>query len=48
LFDAIVLDGVRSDKGMVSFAQALTREDTIALRAYLTAQANELKATRAN
>jgi quinohemoprotein ethanol dehydrogenase len=47
LFDAIVLDGVRSAKGMVSFAQALTREDTVALRAYLTGQANELKAANA-
>ena len=48
LFDAIVLEGVRSDKGMVSFARALTPEDTVALRAYLTAQANEFKAARAN
>jgi mono/diheme cytochrome c family protein len=48
LFDSIVLQGVRSDKGMVSFAQALTQEHTAALRAYLTAQANELKAARAN
>jgi PQQ-dependent dehydrogenase, methanol/ethanol family len=47
LFDQIVLQGVRSDKGMVSFAQALQPEDTFALRAYMTVRANELKAAQA-
>lgn len=44
LFDAIVLDGVRSGQGMVSFAEALNSEDTQALRAYMTVRTNELKA----
>jgi hypothetical protein len=34
---------VRSEKGMASFANALKPEDTVALRAYLTQRANELK-----
>src|SRR5690606_38169076 len=47
LFDAIVLQGVRSAQGMVSFEQALNAEDTVALRAYMTVRANELKAAQA-
>jgi quinohemoprotein ethanol dehydrogenase len=42
-FDDVVLKGVRSEKGMASFANALKPEDTVALRAYLTDRANELK-----
>jgi alcohol dehydrogenase (cytochrome c)/quinohemoprotein ethanol dehydrogenase len=44
LFDAVVLQGVRSQNGMVSFAEALTPDDSAALRAYMTARANEFKA----
>ncbi|MDY6983309.1 MAG: c-type cytochrome, partial [Pseudomonadota bacterium] len=43
LFDAIVLQGVREQNGMVSFDEALDPPDTVALRAYMTARANELK-----
>jgi len=46
-FDAVVLQGARSANGMASFADALTGEDTAAIRAYLTARANELKAEAA-
>ena len=42
-FDDVVLKGVRTEKGMASFANALKPEDTIAIRAYLTDRANELK-----
>ena len=42
-FDDVVLKGVRSEKGMASFANALKPEDTVAIRAYLTDRANELK-----
>jgi alcohol dehydrogenase (cytochrome c)/quinohemoprotein ethanol dehydrogenase len=42
-FDDVVLKGVRSEKGMASFANALKPEDTVALRAYLTSRANEVK-----
>jgi len=38
-----VLAGVRSAKGMASFADKLKPEDTAVLRSYLIAQANELK-----
>jgi PQQ-dependent dehydrogenase (methanol/ethanol family) len=43
LFDAIVLQGVRNEQGMVSFDEALDPEDTVALRAYMTQRANDLK-----
>ncbi len=39
----MVLKGVRTDKGMASFANALKPQDTVALRAYLTSRSNELK-----
>ena len=42
-FDDVVLKGVRSEKGMASFANALKPQDTVALRAYLTSRANEVK-----
>ncbi len=42
-FDQIVLGGVRSARGMASFADKLKAPDTAALRSYLIAQANELK-----
>lgn len=42
-FDQVVLKGVRSTKGMASFAGALKPQDTAAIRAYLIARANELK-----
>ncbi len=43
-FNAVVLQGVRADKGMGSFAKDLMPEDTAAIRAYLVSRANELKA----
>jgi alcohol dehydrogenase (cytochrome c)/quinohemoprotein ethanol dehydrogenase len=42
-FDDVVLKGVRQEKGMGSFANALKPEDTVAIRAYLTERANEIK-----
>ncbi|MDT8398994.1 MAG: PQQ-binding-like beta-propeller repeat protein, partial [Pseudomonadales bacterium] len=40
-FDSIVLDGVRQERGMVSFAERLQTEDTAAIRAYLISRARE-------
>jgi len=40
LFSAIVLDGVRSANGMVSFADIITVEQSEAIRGYLIEQAN--------
>jgi quinohemoprotein ethanol dehydrogenase len=40
-FNAIVLDGVRKDKGMVGFRDILNQEDVDAVNAYLVARANE-------
>ncbi len=42
-FDAVVLNGVLSAKGMASFAKVLKPEDTQALRAFMIARATELK-----
>jgi alcohol dehydrogenase (cytochrome c)/quinohemoprotein ethanol dehydrogenase len=42
-FDQVVLQGVLAERGMVSFAAALKPEDTQAIRAFITARANELK-----
>jgi PQQ-dependent dehydrogenase (methanol/ethanol family) len=47
LFDSIVLNGTLSDRGMVSFDQALDPPDTLALRAYMTERANQLKDAQA-
>lgn len=43
-FDAVVLQGVRTDKGMGSFAKELQPEDAAAIREYLVSRANVLKA----
>jgi quinohemoprotein ethanol dehydrogenase len=43
-FDSIVLQGVRADKGMGSFAKYFKSEDTVAIREYLIARANAIKA----
>jgi quinohemoprotein ethanol dehydrogenase len=43
-WDQVVLQGVREERGMVSFAEALTPSDSAALRAFLVARANELLA----
>ena len=40
-FNAIVIDGIRKDKGMVGFADILTPADADAIHAYLIARANE-------
>jgi quinohemoprotein ethanol dehydrogenase len=40
-FKAIVLDGIRKDKGMVGFADILKPEDAEAIHWYLIARANE-------
>ena len=42
-FDAIVLDGIREENGMVSFAEAMDKEDTAALREYVIKLANDAK-----
>ena len=43
-FDAVVLKGVLSEKGMASFAEVLKPEDTKALRSYIISLAQDLKA----
>jgi len=40
-FDQVVLDGVRAENGMVSFADRVSAEESEAIRWYLVAQANE-------
>ncbi|MEO6367643.1 MAG: cytochrome c, partial [Steroidobacteraceae bacterium] len=40
-FNAIVIDGIRKDKGMVGFADILKPADADAIHAYLIARANE-------
>jgi quinohemoprotein ethanol dehydrogenase len=42
-FDAVVLQGVLSDKGMASFAEALQPADTALIRDFIIDQANQLK-----
>jgi quinohemoprotein ethanol dehydrogenase len=42
-FDAVVLQGVLSDKGMASFAEALKPADTELIRDFIIDQANQLK-----
>ena len=42
-FDQVVLKGVRSERGMVSFAKVLKPADTAAVRAFIIATANDLK-----
>lgn len=42
-FDNVVLNGALAQRGMASFADALTSEDTNAIRAFLIARANEMK-----
>ena len=42
-FDQVVLRGVLSQRGMVSFASALTPADTAAIRAFIIARANAMK-----
>ncbi len=43
-FDNVVLRGARADKGMGSFAKDLKAADTVAVREYLIARANAVKA----
>ena len=40
-FNAIVLDGIRKDKGMIGFRDLLSEDDAAAINAYLVARANE-------
>ena len=42
-FDTVVLQGTLEERGMVSFGDVLTEEDTAAIRAYLISRANYLK-----
>jgi hypothetical protein len=42
-FDQIVLQGVKAEKGMASFASVLKPEDTLAIRSFIVARANEIK-----
>jgi alcohol dehydrogenase (cytochrome c)/quinohemoprotein ethanol dehydrogenase len=46
LFSAIVLDGVRAQNGMVSFANIITPDDAEDIRAYLIERANITKAAQ--
>jgi alcohol dehydrogenase (cytochrome c)/quinohemoprotein ethanol dehydrogenase len=46
-FGQVVLEGVRTQNGMVSFAKALKPEDVEAVRAYLVGRAQEAKAAAA-
>jgi len=39
----VVLKGIKSSRGMASFASALKPDDTKALRAYIIDRANEVK-----
>jgi PQQ-dependent dehydrogenase (methanol/ethanol family) len=41
LWNAIVVDGVLTDRGMVSFAPELGQDDVLAIRAYIIARAHE-------
>jgi len=43
-FAQVVIDGVRAQNGMVSFAKAMTPEDVEAVRAYVVSRATEAKA----
>ena len=43
-FDQVVLQGGRADKGMGNFGKDLTADDAVAVRAYLIARANAVKA----
>jgi mono/diheme cytochrome c family protein len=42
-WQAIVISGVRADRGMPSFAGSLSREDAEAIRAYVISQAQRRK-----
>ena len=42
-FSQVVIDGVRSQNGMVSFARAMTPEDVEAVRAYVVGRAQEAR-----
>jgi quinohemoprotein ethanol dehydrogenase len=41
LWKSVVIDGVRTDRGMVSFAPALSEDDVAAIRAYVIARSQE-------
>jgi hypothetical protein len=43
-FDNVVLRGARADKGMGAFAKEMKADDAVAVREYLIARANALKA----
>jgi quinohemoprotein ethanol dehydrogenase len=43
-FDAIVLGGARQERGMVSFADRVSTDDSAAIRAFLVSRANQLLA----
>jgi quinohemoprotein ethanol dehydrogenase len=44
LFDAIVLDGVRAGNGIASFADALSADDSKAIRGFVIERANAVAA----
>ena len=46
LWDAIVLGGLRTDRGMVSFNHVLSADDSRTIQAYVIATAHEAKAER--
>ena len=41
LWKSVVIDGVRADRGMVSFASELSEDDVAAIRAYVIARAHQ-------
>lgn len=42
-FDQIVLQGAREQRGMANYSDRLTADDTVAIREYIIARANEVK-----
>ena len=43
-FDAVVLKGIRADRGMGSFEKQMKAEDSVAIREFLISRANAMKA----
>ena len=48
VFEDIVLGGILKERGMVSFAGSLSKEDTKAVHQYIISEAHRLKEKRGN
>jgi hypothetical protein len=48
VFEDIVLGGILQDRGMVSFASSLTKEDSRAVHQYVISEAHRLKSRSGN